>query len=64
MDDLMMGTVLVNAVLFSVLLALWMTSMALRGLFRLMPATRVAVTQRAARSPHFAAGRHHVGLHS
>jgi hypothetical protein len=64
MDDFMMGTVLVNAVLFSVLLALWLTSLALRGLFHLMPATRVATTQRSARTPHFDAGRHHVGLHS
>ena len=64
MDDLVMGTVLVNAVLFSVLLALWLTSLVLRGLFHLMPATSVATNPRVARSPHFAADRHHAGLHS
>ena len=48
MEALIGGVILIEAMLVSTLLALWITWLALRGLFWLMPgATRTAVTPAA-----------------
>ena len=39
MDPILNGTIVLQGALFSILLALWITWLALRGLFRLMPLT-------------------------
>ena len=39
MEKILNGTVVIEAVLLSFLVALWLTWSALRGLFRLMPVT-------------------------
>lgn len=39
METFMSGAMVIESALLSFLLALWMTWLALRGLFRLMPAT-------------------------
>lgn len=39
METFMSGAMVIEVALLSFLLALWMTWLALRGLFRLMPAT-------------------------
>jgi hypothetical protein len=45
MESVMSGAMVIEGALLSFLLALWMTWLALRGLFRLMPvATRPAAT--------------------
>ena len=41
METFMNGAMVVEATLLSILLALWITWLGLRGLFRLMPATRL-----------------------
>ncbi len=48
MDTFMSGAMAVEGALLSFLLALWMTWIALSGLFRLMPATSRPVTRRLA----------------
>jgi hypothetical protein len=40
MESFMNGTLLIETILLSFLLALWMTWLGLSGLFRLLPATR------------------------
>jgi hypothetical protein len=48
MEAFISGMILIEAVLVSTLLALWLTWLALRGLFWLMPgATRTAATSAA-----------------
>ena len=42
MESFMDGAILIEATLLSFLLALWVTWMGLRGLFRLMPGARLA----------------------
>jgi hypothetical protein len=43
METFMNGAIVIEAVVLSVLVAVWMTWMGLRGLFRLMPVTAQAV---------------------
>jgi hypothetical protein len=43
METFMNGAIVVEAVVISVLVAVWMTWMGLRGLFKLMPVTTQAV---------------------
>jgi hypothetical protein len=49
MQTFMSEAIVLEATLISVLLALWMTWLFLRGLFHLMPATSSAVASRAVR---------------
>lgn len=49
MQTLTSTAILAEVTLLSLLLALWMTWMALRGLFRLMPVTSCPATTRMAR---------------
>jgi hypothetical protein len=52
METWMSGTVMVEAGMLSFLLALWIAWMSLRGLFRLLPATKtVAIPIRSAAQP-------------
>jgi hypothetical protein len=46
METFMNAAMVIEATLLSFLLALWMTWLALRGLFRLMPVTAGPVTSR------------------
>ena len=41
MESLMSGAMLIEATMLSFLVALWITWMSLRGLFRMLPATRL-----------------------
>ncbi len=66
METFMNGATVAEGALLSFLLALWMTWMGLRGLFRLMPATSPAV-DRTLQPGRFGTGRqrgiqHHVGV--
>jgi hypothetical protein len=60
MESFMNGAVLIEATLLSFLLGLWITWVGLRGLFRLMPGTRLeAVPIRLAVRRHASTpGRH------
>jgi hypothetical protein len=49
MQTFMSEAIVLEATLVSVLLALWMTWLVLRGLFHLMPATSSPVANRAVR---------------
>jgi len=49
MDTFMSEAIILEAALISVLLALWLTSLLMHGLFRLMPATAHAPTTRPVR---------------
>ncbi len=57
MEALLNGSILIEAVLLSFLLALWMMWLSLRGLFRLMPATSRVATRPIALEPSFVARR-------
>jgi hypothetical protein len=57
MEALLNGSILMEAVLLSLLLALWMAWLSLHGLFRLMPVTSTATTQRTAAESRLAVGR-------
>jgi hypothetical protein len=52
METFMNGTIVIQAALLSCLLAVWMTWLGLRGLFRLMP-----VTAQVAKPTRFVADR-------
>ena len=45
METFMSGAMVIEGALLSFLLALWMTWLGLRGLFRLMPVTANAIVQ-------------------
>ena len=51
METFMSGAMVVEGALLSFLLALWMTWLGLRGLFRLMPVTSGPVASRSLISP-------------
>jgi hypothetical protein len=57
MDTFMSEAIVLEAVLISVLLALWVTWLLLLGLFRLMPATTTAAAIRPARPIRLIANR-------
>jgi hypothetical protein len=57
MQTFMSGAMVIEGALLSLLLALWMTWLALRGLFRLMPATSSPGTGRAVQAIRFVAKR-------
>jgi len=57
METFMSGAMVVEGALLSFLLALWMTWLGLRGLFRLMPATVRPVTTRIVQPIRFVANR-------
>jgi hypothetical protein len=55
METFMNAAMVIEATLLSFLLALWMTWLALRGLFRLMPVTAGPVTSRIVQPIRFVA---------
>lgn len=55
MEALLNGSILIEAVLLSFLLALWMMWLSLRGLFGLMPATSRVTTRGIALEPRIVA---------
>ena len=57
METFMSGAMVVEGALLSFLLALWMTWMGLRGLFRLMPVMAHPVTDRIVQPIRFFAER-------
>jgi hypothetical protein len=57
MEPILNGTIVIQGVLLSFLLALWITWLALRGLFRLMPLTSTSVVGRAVHLSHRLAQR-------
>jgi len=57
METFMSGAIVVEGALLSFLLALWMTWMGLRGLFRLMPVMAQPVTGRIVQPIRFFANR-------
>jgi hypothetical protein len=54
MEAFLNGTTLIEGLLLSFLLALWMTWLSLRGLFRLMPVASVPGNARPAQLDRFA----------
>jgi hypothetical protein len=60
METLMGGAMLIEATMLSFLVALWITWMSLRGLFRMLPATKLDAvpTQSAAHQRTEAIGQH------
>jgi hypothetical protein len=58
MENFLGDAIILEAALASVLLALWMTWLAMRGLFLLMPAKAAPIAERVANSSPLA-GRHH-----
>jgi len=60
METWMSGAMLIEATMLSFLVALWITCMSLRGLFRMLPATRLnAVPIRSASQRGTEAIGHH-----
>lgn len=59
MDNFMSEAIVLEAVLVSVLLALWITWLLMRGLFLLMPATNHAATPRRIRPIRLVANGQH-----
>ncbi len=57
METFMSGAMVIEGALLSFLLALWMTWLGLRGLFRLMPVTARAVTSHIVQPIQFVANR-------
>jgi hypothetical protein len=57
METFMSGAMVIEAALLSFLLALWMTWLGLRGLFRLMPVTGAPATGGTVHPILFVAGR-------
>jgi len=57
METFMIGAMVIEGALLSFLLALWMTWMGLRGLFRLMPARSSPATGRTVQPIRFVANR-------
>ena len=55
METFMSGAMVIEGALLSFLLALWMTWLGLRGLFRLMPAASGPVTGRTVQPVRFVA---------
>ena len=57
METFMSGAMVIEGALLSFLLALWMTWLGLRGLFRLMPATTSPAVGRTIQPIRFVANR-------
>jgi hypothetical protein len=58
MEPILNGTIVIQGVLLSFLLALWITWLALRGLFQLMPLTSTSTAVRATQPHRPVAQRH------
>ena len=57
METFMSGAMVIEGAMLSFLLALWMTWLVLRGLFRLMPVTSTPVTDHTFQPIRFVANR-------
>jgi hypothetical protein len=63
MEALMNGAMVIEGGVLSFLLALWMTWIGLRGLFRLMPMTNAPASGRVAQQIQFVANREEGNRH-